>query len=386
MLQYGSAKLWEPYMRINLSELKPNPYRDYKIDPIDKDHVKELAESIKEHGFWRGVAARKFNGEYQLAMGHHRIEAAKLAGIIEEEIHIADYTDMQMVRIYAEENATQRGIQIAAAQSGSVAGAIRFLAKDMLQNSKLAVNSGLAALQHKASLLSEKKGIGIAVVVEFFRGIPGMTKNSISNELANLKESGEYTRIIQEVQKEIEKSGASKEIIETARKAVEAAKSEPTFDLRGTLQHFKTDDHVRKFREMVTGPGVQPYLPVEQQKNVAKALVDLREELNKESGKDQRITAEFIHDNLMDMVKHEKGKHKALTKKEIKAMHDSDIMQKWRHYMKMFCRNARSTVHMGEKMAALIKENEGTTFPQSAEFREMRIVMKKVFDKLHVEV
>jgi hypothetical protein len=375
-------------MRVRLRDLQPNPYRDYKIDPIDKDHVEKLAESIKEHGFWRGIAARKVNGIIQLAMGHHRIEAAMLVGIEEEEIYIGNYNDAQMVRIYAEENATQRGEHIAAAQSGSVAGAIRYLAKEILQCNRPFNIKGPQQEQKKA-LLSVKKGIGIDVISKFLHDVPGINKSMISNELANLKESGEYTRILQEVQQEIKESGASKETIETARKAVDAAEKrnpEPIFDLRGTLEYFTNEDHVRTFREMVTGEGVKPFLPVERQKDVAKALVDRREELNELSGKEMKMTSEFIRDNLMDMVTKEKRKSNELTRKEAKDIRESDVMAKWNHYMKMFCRNARSTVHMGNKMTALIKENKNIAFPQSAEFREMRIIMKKIWDQLYIDV
>ncbi len=38
----------EPKMRVELSEIKPNPLRDFKIDPIDDERVAALTESIKE--------------------------------------------------------------------------------------------------------------------------------------------------------------------------------------------------------------------------------------------------------------------------------------------------------------------------------------------------
>jgi hypothetical protein len=370
-------------MKVRLAELQLNPYRDYKIDPIDKNHVKQLAASIKEHGFWSGVVTRKINGVIQIAAGHHRIEAAKLAGIEEAEVFVGKFDDAQMVRIYANENATQRGTHVAAAQTGSVAGAIRFLAKEMIT----------PKTRQLAGLGLEKKIIGEDVIAKFLDGVPGINSRSINNELANLKSSGEYARILQEVQKEIEQSGASAKVIEHARKATEAAEKrtgggsgEPTFDLRGTLKHFTTDDHVRVFREMVTGEGVKPFLPVERQKDVAKALVDLRGEISEQTGKEIKMTAEFIHNNLMDMVSNVKRESRELTKRDEKAIREKDIEQKWDHYMEMFCRNCRSTINMGNKMADLIKENPKAVFRQSAEFIELRAMFLKMTAKLHVEI
>lgn len=366
-------------MLVRLSKLQPNPYRDFKLDPIDKDHVKQLAKSVEEHGFWGGVVAREFNDTIQIAAGHHRVKAAIDAGIKEAEIFVGDFDDAQMVRIYANENATQRGIHIAAAQTGSVAGAIRFLAKELMTN--------FAGTSKVRGFSLEKRGIGSNTITKFLHDVPGISHNSITNELANLTSSGEYSRIMQEVQQEIEQSGASKEIIERAQKVTEKAENhKPVFDLRGTLEHLKVDDHVRKFREMVTGPGVQPFLPVERQKDVAKALVDLREEISDQTGKDVRITAEFIQDNLMDMVTNVKRENKELTKRDERAIREKDVEQKWEHYMKMFCRNSRSTIHMGNKMAELIKENKGTVFRQSAEFIELRVMFEKMWKKLRVEL
>ena len=116
-------------MNIQLSKTKHNPYRVMAVDPIDDAAVDALVESIKEDGFWGGVVGRINDAnEVEIAAGHHRIEAAKKAGIKSAEIYIGEFDDAAMVRIYGRENATQRGNH-STAVAGTVASAIRFLAK-----------------------------------------------------------------------------------------------------------------------------------------------------------------------------------------------------------------------------------------------------------------
>lgn len=121
-------------MMIELSKLQPNPFRNFRVDPMDEHNISQLMESIEANDFWGGVTCRKQkDGTYQIAAGHHRIEAAKRLGRTREDIYVGQFSDEQMIRIYATENATQRG-NTSTAMGGSVASAIRFIAKDLLVN------------------------------------------------------------------------------------------------------------------------------------------------------------------------------------------------------------------------------------------------------------
>ena len=97
-------------MLIELKKLKPNPQRDFTIDPIDEDVVEQLRQSIKEDGFWGGVVCRSDgNDGYEIAAGHHRIAAALKAGLKVGDLYVGDFDDAEMILVYARENATQRG-------------------------------------------------------------------------------------------------------------------------------------------------------------------------------------------------------------------------------------------------------------------------------------
>ena len=59
-------------MRVDLRALKPNPMRDFAIDPIDHEIIARLRQSIEEDGFWGGIACRMLpDGTVQIgsAMG-----------------------------------------------------------------------------------------------------------------------------------------------------------------------------------------------------------------------------------------------------------------------------------------------------------------------------
>ena len=124
-------------MYVPFDNLKPNPYRDMTVDPIDEDAVQALVQSIEEDGFWGGVVISETeDGEHIIAAGHHRIEAARRCGINGADVFVAQLDPEALVRIYARENALQRGNNSTAAV-GSVAAALRVAVRKIV-----AENSG----------------------------------------------------------------------------------------------------------------------------------------------------------------------------------------------------------------------------------------------------
>jgi len=202
-------------MRVHLRDLKPNPMRDFTVDPIDNDAVAALTASMKEYDFWGGVTARKNkDGSIQIAAGHHRVKAAIKAGYDEADIFVSrEWDDATMLRIYAEENATQRG-STSTAVAGSVAAALKYLAKHGGDDT-----AGNPAALNKTNA----HGIGWSQIVDFLDGVPGVNKNTVVEQLANLKASGDYERILREAQKEIEKENAAA-LAELKRQEAEAAR------------------------------------------------------------------------------------------------------------------------------------------------------------------
>jgi len=93
-------------MKVKIKDLHPNPFRDIASYQLDEQKVLSLEQSINQTGFWDNLLAREYNGEIQIAYGHHRLEALKrLYGPeFEVDIPVKDLDDATMLRIMANEN------------------------------------------------------------------------------------------------------------------------------------------------------------------------------------------------------------------------------------------------------------------------------------------
>ena len=91
-------------MKIQVSKLQPNPFRRMDEYPIDREKVESLKSSIKDTSFWDNILARKSNGHFQIAYGHHRLVALKDLHVKEVDIPVRDLDDGMMIKIMANEN------------------------------------------------------------------------------------------------------------------------------------------------------------------------------------------------------------------------------------------------------------------------------------------
>lgn len=93
-------------VNIPLSQIKPNPFRDFTHNPLIESKVEKLKASINETGYWPNLIARQINDEYQLAYGHHRLEALNQLYPPDHEIPLTvmSMSDMDMLQIMGNEN------------------------------------------------------------------------------------------------------------------------------------------------------------------------------------------------------------------------------------------------------------------------------------------
>lgn len=89
-------------LTIKVDEIRPNPYQPRKT--FDKEALKELAESIKEHGVFTPILVKKSIQGYELIAGERRLRASKLAGKKDIPAIIVDFDDKQMMEISLLEN------------------------------------------------------------------------------------------------------------------------------------------------------------------------------------------------------------------------------------------------------------------------------------------
>jgi hypothetical protein len=140
---------------------------------------------------------------------------------------MSEADDATMIRIYRTENATQRG-NTANAQAGVIASAVRFVAKAVMTGGQVGgfPPTSAKSLDSVRGKIATSEGIGWSIVLEFLKGISGITKNVVEQQLANLKASGHYSRIISEIKAEIdhERKEALKAL---ARAEADSVKSGP---------------------------------------------------------------------------------------------------------------------------------------------------------------
>ena len=92
----------EEIVMLKISELRSNPYQPRKI--FDETALKELANSIKEHGVFQPIIVKKSIKGYEIIAGERRVKASKLAGLTEIPAIIRDFNDTQMMEIALLEN------------------------------------------------------------------------------------------------------------------------------------------------------------------------------------------------------------------------------------------------------------------------------------------
>lgn len=96
------AKRNDEIVELDLSELRPNPYQPRK--KFDEEALKELAESIKEHGVFQPIIVKKSIKGYEIVAGERRYRASKMLGLEKIPAIIKDFTDDEMMQISLLEN------------------------------------------------------------------------------------------------------------------------------------------------------------------------------------------------------------------------------------------------------------------------------------------
>lgn len=97
------------FIEVDLKAVKDNPFRDRVKFPFRQDKIDRLMESINATGFWPNVICRLGDGEVQIAYGHHRVEAAKKAGVKKATLVCQDLNDKEMLDMMVQENAIEDG-------------------------------------------------------------------------------------------------------------------------------------------------------------------------------------------------------------------------------------------------------------------------------------
>ena len=95
-------------VRVPLNDIVANRYRKIAAYRISETKVEALVQSYENSGFWDGsIQARPHPtkaGKFEIAFGHHRIEAARRFKLDDVGLVVAKRTDADMLRMMADEN------------------------------------------------------------------------------------------------------------------------------------------------------------------------------------------------------------------------------------------------------------------------------------------
>jgi ParB family chromosome partitioning protein len=87
---------------LELDQIEPNPEQPRRR--FDEAALRELADSLREHGMLQPVIVRALGGRYQLVAGERRCRAAEMAGLRHVPAIVREYSDAEMLEIALLEN------------------------------------------------------------------------------------------------------------------------------------------------------------------------------------------------------------------------------------------------------------------------------------------
>lgn len=87
---------------VSVDDVRPNPYQPRKT--FDEGRLRELADSIRQHGVFTPILVKRSLGGYELIAGERRLRACRLAGIKKIPAIEMEFDDQQMMEIALLEN------------------------------------------------------------------------------------------------------------------------------------------------------------------------------------------------------------------------------------------------------------------------------------------
>ncbi|SFE83100.1 chromosome partitioning protein, ParB family [Paenibacillus algorifonticola] len=89
-------------IEVAITQLRPNPYQPRKT--FDEQSIKELAESIKQHGVIQPIIVRTVMKGYEIIAGERRFRASQLCGNTTVPAVVRSFSDQQVMEIALIEN------------------------------------------------------------------------------------------------------------------------------------------------------------------------------------------------------------------------------------------------------------------------------------------
>lgn len=207
-------------VEIKLSELRPNPYQPRKT--FDDNSIKELAESIKQHGVIQPIIVRPVLKGYEIIAGERRFRASQLCGNPTIPAVIRSFSDQQVMEIALIENLQREdlnAIELAIAYQS-------LMDKFKLTQEELSMKVGksrshIANFLRLLSLPAElKDNVSRGTLsMGHARALAGIKKQEVQQELANQAIAAEWSvRQLEEAIQKLDQKQPVKPTVEKQRK------------------------------------------------------------------------------------------------------------------------------------------------------------------------
>ena len=204
-------------LMVNVREIDNNALQPRK--QFDEHSLNELADSIRVHGIVQPLIVKKKNNRYMIIAGERRFRAARLAGLNEVPVLVADYDEAQIHEVSLIENIQRENLNPI-----EEAAAIRFLMKqhDMTQEevsarlgkSRPAIANSIRLLQLPESVIELLKS-GV-LSAGHGRALAGLTDRVQIEQLA--KECVEKEYSVRTLEEKIKSLSERKKAVPTAKK------------------------------------------------------------------------------------------------------------------------------------------------------------------------
>ncbi|MEA4870430.1 MAG: ParB/RepB/Spo0J family partition protein [Christensenella sp.] len=257
-------------LSVNVREIDTNALQPRK--QFDESSLNELAESIRVHGIVQPLIVKKKGSRYMIIAGERRFRAARLAGLTEVPVLVADYDEAQIHEVSLIENIQRENLNPI-----EEAAAIRFLMKqhDMTQEevssrlgkSRPAIANALRLLQLPEPVIELLKNGALSA--GHGRTLAGLGDSTQAEQLARECVEREYS--VRTLEEKIKQLSEKKKAAPAAKKEkpalpAELANLEESFreslgtkvslagnNTRGkiTIEYFSREDLERVYEKMV---------------------------------------------------------------------------------------------------------------------------------------
>ena len=152
----------EKILQVPIEDIIPNRFQPRLA--FDDDSLKDLADSIKQHGIIQPLVLRRKNDKYEIIAGERRYKAARMAGLVSVPAIISNLSDQASAEVAIVENVQRKDLTaIEEAKSYQT-----LLDKGYMTQEELAKKMGLSqsAISNKLRLLTLDESVQQAVIKE----------------------------------------------------------------------------------------------------------------------------------------------------------------------------------------------------------------------------